>query len=187
MPGTGRVTPTPPRRRAGRVGRPVHRTGSASAHQVGQRQRVHCHRRPDLAWPDRREDALHCAGLAMGERLQRELQRLASRRAAQRRDLLQPRRGQGADRAVAPSLQHRSAAQQPGLPPAGPGSGDTAIAGLPFRFAPPPAGDGGGDNNALLSTRTTRWRLLTLPDAACCIPARGSAAPAIPGRPSIPP
>ena len=57
-----------------------------------------------------------------------ELQRVASRRAAQRRDFLQPRRRQGADRGVAPSLQHRPAAQQPGLAPAGTGSGDTAIA-----------------------------------------------------------
>ncbi|WP_208972789.1 hypothetical protein, partial [Escherichia coli] len=33
--------------------------------------------------------------------------------------------------------------------PAGPGSGNTAIAGLRFRFAPPPTGNGGGDDNAL--------------------------------------
>ena len=54
-----------------------------------------------------------------------------------------------ADRGMAPSLQHRPAAQQPGLPPAGPGSGDTAIAGLRFRFAPPTPDNGGGDDNAL--------------------------------------
>jgi transposase-like protein len=34
-----------------------------------QWQRVHRHRRPDLARTDRREDALHRPGLAMGERL----------------------------------------------------------------------------------------------------------------------
>lgn len=35
------------------------------------------------AWPGRGENALHCAGLALGERLQRQLQRLAARRASQ--------------------------------------------------------------------------------------------------------
>ena len=35
------------------------------------------------------------------------------------------------------------------LATARPGSGDTAIAGLPFRFASPPSGNGCGDNNAL--------------------------------------
>jgi iron complex outermembrane receptor protein len=48
-----------------------------------------------------------------------------------------------------PPLQHRPAAQQPGLSPTSPGSGDAAIAGLRFSFAPPPAGIGGGDDNAL--------------------------------------
>src|SRR3546814_2841311 len=70
-------------------------------------------------------------------------------RAAQRRNLLQPCRGQGADRGMAAPLQHGPTAQQPRLPPAGTGSGNTAIAGLRFRFAPPPAGNGGGDVNAL--------------------------------------
>jgi len=46
-------------------------------------------------------------------------------------------------------LQHRPAAQQLGLPPTRTRSGDTAIAGLRFRFAPPPTGNGGGDDNAL--------------------------------------
>ena len=57
---------------------------------------------------------------------------------------------QGADRGMAAPLQHRPAAQQPRLPTAGPGSRDTAIAGLRFRFAPPPTGNGGGDHNALI-------------------------------------
>ena len=39
------------------------------AHIRSLRQRVHRHRRPDLARPDRREDALHRPGFAMGERL----------------------------------------------------------------------------------------------------------------------
>src|SRR3546814_8153993 len=48
----------------------------------------------------------------MGERLQRKLQRVASRRTAQWRDLLQPRRGQGADRSLAAALQHDPPPQQ---------------------------------------------------------------------------
>ncbi len=55
----------------------------------------------------------------------------------------------GADQGMAPSPQHRPVAQQPGLPPTGSGSGDTAIAGLRFRFATPPIGNGGRDDNAL--------------------------------------
>ena len=35
------------------------------------------------------------------------------------------------------------------LPATSPGSGDTAIAGLRFRFAPPPTGNGGEDDDAL--------------------------------------
>ena len=50
---------------------------------------------------------------------------------------------------MAAPLQHRPAAQQPGLPPASPGSVSTAIADLRFRFAPPPTGNGGGDDDAL--------------------------------------
>ncbi len=88
-------------------------------------------------------------GSPWGKRLQRELQRLAARRTAQWRNLLQPRRGQGADRGVAASLQHRPPAQQPGLPPAGTGGGETAIAGLRCRFAPPTPGNGGGGDDAL--------------------------------------
>src|SRR3546814_4067068 len=61
---------------------------------------------PEGAGAGRREDALHHPGVAMGERLQRKLQRVASRRTAQWRDLLQPRRGQGADRSLAAALQH---------------------------------------------------------------------------------
>jgi putative transposase len=37
----------------------------------------------------------------------------------------------------------------PGLPPTRTTRGDTAIAGLRFRFAPPAAGNGGGDDDAL--------------------------------------
>ena len=65
-----------------------------------------------------------------------------ARRAAQRRNLLQPRRGPGADRGVAASLQYHPSAQQSGLSPAGPGSRSIASAALRFRFAPPPADTG---------------------------------------------
>ena len=48
-----------------------------------------------------RQDALHHPGVTLGEWPQRELQRVASRRAAQWRDLLHPHRGAGADRGLA--------------------------------------------------------------------------------------
>ena len=128
MPGAHRCAPAQARRRAGSLCRAVHRAWSASASPVGQRQRVHRYRGPEMARSGRCEDALHRTRLAVGEPLKRELQWLASRRTAQRRDLLQPRRGQSADRGVAPSLQHRPSPQQPRLPTAGSGSGDTAIA-----------------------------------------------------------
>src|SRR3546814_3056119 len=71
----------------------------------------------------------------MGERLQRKLQRVASRRTAQWRDLLQPRRGQGADRSLAAALQHDPPPQQSWLPTASAGNGFSAIAAFRFRFA----------------------------------------------------
>ena len=67
--------------------------------------------------------------------------------AAQRRDLLQPSRGQGADRSLAAALQHRAPAQQPGLPTASAGNSFTAISG--FRFATPLPGYGGGGHDPL--------------------------------------
>ena len=45
--------------------------------------------------------------------------------------------------------KHHPATQQSGLSTSGASRGDTAIAGLRFRFAPPPTGNGGGDDNAL--------------------------------------
>src|SRR3546814_3657412 len=82
---------------------------------------------PEGAGAGRREDALHHPGVAMGERLQRKLQRVASRRTAQWRDLLQPRRGQGADRSLAAALQHDPPPQQSWLPTASAGNGFSAI------------------------------------------------------------
>jgi hypothetical protein len=45
----------------------------------------------------------------MGRNGYRAIQRQAPRRAAQERDLVQPARGSGADRGLAPALQHRPA------------------------------------------------------------------------------
>lgn len=50
----------------------------------------------------RRQDALHRAWQPLGERLLRKLQRQASGRTAQRRNLLQPEGGQDTHRAMAP-------------------------------------------------------------------------------------
>jgi putative transposase len=52
--------------------------GTACTYQIGQRQRAYRYRNPEMAGAGRREDALHHARLAMGERLQREFQRLAA-------------------------------------------------------------------------------------------------------------
>jgi len=49
-------------------------------------------------------------GKPLGERLLRELQRQAARRAAQRGNLLQPQGSEGCNRAVASPLQHRQTA-----------------------------------------------------------------------------
>lgn len=56
----------------------------------------------------RREDRVHRARKPLGERSLRKLQLKASRRTAQQRDLLQPRRGQGHHRGMATLLQHRA-------------------------------------------------------------------------------
>ena len=101
-----------------------------------------------MAGPGRREDALHHPGIALGERLQRELQRIAARRASKWRDLLQSGRSQSADRGLAAALQHDPPAQQPRLPTTGPRNRDAAIAAFRFRYAPPPVGNGQGGSNA---------------------------------------
>lgn len=66
-----------------------------------------------------------------------------------RQDLLQPRRGEGADRGAAAPLQHRRTAQQLEQSLACTRSFISAIAGLRFRFAPPAPGNGSGDKNGL--------------------------------------
>ncbi len=52
------------------------------------------------------ENGLHRAWKSVGERLLRELQLEASRRTAERRDLLLAQRGQGHHRGLAAPLQH---------------------------------------------------------------------------------
>ena len=72
---------------------------------------------------------------ALGERLLRELQLQAPRRAAQRRDLLQPRRGEGRHRKLAAALQHQAPALLPGLPAASPRGRPVAGFATRSRFA----------------------------------------------------
>ena len=62
--------------------------------------------------------ARHREGESVGERLRGELQRQAPRRAAGLRGVQHAPRGAGTDRAVAPALQRRAAAQRARLPPA---------------------------------------------------------------------
>lgn len=102
-----------------------------------------------MARPDRREDALHRTGQPVGERLQRELQQVAARRTAQRRNLLYPCRGEDPDRGMATPLQHRPPTQQPRIPTTGTGGRSIASAALRLRFAPPTASTGDGGNDAL--------------------------------------
>ena len=67
----------------------------------------------------RSQDRLHRARQPLGERLLRELQLQASRRAAERRDVLQPRRGEDRHRELAAALQYPAPALEPRLQAAG--------------------------------------------------------------------
>ena len=66
----------------------------------------------------RGQDAVHRAGLSLGERLLRELQLEAAGRVPERRNLLLDERNPRAGRALARPLQHGQAALVAGLPPA---------------------------------------------------------------------
>src|SRR3546814_18441816 len=90
-----------------------------------------------MAGTSRREDTLHNPSVSLGERLQRKLQWVASRRTAQRRDFLHPYRSKGADRSLVLALQHDPPPQQLGLSTTSPRSSFVAIATFRFRFAPP--------------------------------------------------
>ena len=65
--------------------------------------------------PGWREDTLHRTRIALGERLQRELQRQTQGRTAERGDLLLNDGDKGADRTMAQALQNYQAAQFAGL------------------------------------------------------------------------
>ncbi len=105
--------------------------------------------RPDLARPDRREDALHRPGSPWengynesfnGSLRDELLNGEIFYSLAEARVLIEAWRRHY--NTVRPHSSLR-------LPTASPGNGDTAIAGLRFRFAPPTPGNGGGDDNAL--------------------------------------
>lgn len=107
-----------------------------------QRQRVHRDRRAGVAQQSRRADVVHRAGQPMRERICREFQRQAARRAAQRRDLPHCEGGQGADRAMASALQHGATAQLAGLPATSTRS-DRCWSDLRFAMIRPTAGRSG--------------------------------------------
>jgi len=76
--------------------------------------------RPRLVGQDRREDALHRARIAMGERLQRVLQRQGQGRAVEWENLLYPEGSYHPHRTLATTLQHAASAQLARLPAASP-------------------------------------------------------------------
>ena len=76
-------------------------------------------------------DCLHRTRQSLGERLLRELQREAPRRAAQRRDLLQSGRGPDPDRELAPPLQYQAPAFIAGV--SATGTGGHLVAGFATR------------------------------------------------------
>lgn len=75
-----------------------------------------------MAWKVECEDALHRAGVSLGERILRELQRQAARRMPEPGDLLRATRGPDPHRAMAQLLQHRTATQLIGIQTTGPES-----------------------------------------------------------------
>jgi len=81
------------------------------------------------------EDRLHRTWQPMGERHLRELQLEASRRASERRDVLQPRRGPHRHRELAPALQHPAPALLARLPPSSAQRRAVAGCATPTRFA----------------------------------------------------
>ncbi len=91
-------------------------------HPVGQRAGVRSAGDSRLDRRHRRQNRLHRAGIALGEWILRELECQAPLRAAQRRNLLQPARGEDPDRTMEEALQHNTTPQSPGLPPASPGN-----------------------------------------------------------------
>ena len=123
--------------------------GIPGVHPLRQRPGV---RRRDRAPVDRcggRPHRLHRAGLALGERLYRELQRAATRRAPERGDILHPEGSPGSHRIVAVPLQRDPPTWQPGIPAAGPGDDHHAKLAARLRYAPPATQLGRETRNAL--------------------------------------
>ena len=97
----------------------------------------------------RRPHRLHRAGLTLGERLHRELQCPAARRAPERGDLLHPEGSPGSHRIVAVPLQRDPPTWQPGIPAAGSGDDHHAKLAARLRYAPPVTQLGRETRNAL--------------------------------------
>ncbi len=91
-----------------------------------------------------------CAGLTMGKRLQRELQRLAARRTAQWRNLYSLAEAKVLIEAWRRHYNTVRAAQQPGLPaPAGTGAARPPLPASGAASLPPTRRMGGGGDDAL--------------------------------------
>jgi hypothetical protein len=137
------------RRRAGGACRAVHRAGSASVYQVGQWQRVHRYRSPE--WLG--QVGVKTLYIAPGSPWENGYNETFN--GSLRDELLNGEIFYSLAEAMVMieawrhHYKHHPATQQSGLSTSGASHGDTAIAGLRLRFAPPTPGNGGGGHNAL--------------------------------------
>ena len=104
---------------------------------------------PPVDRRSRRPDRFHRARLTLGERIHREFQRPAARRAPEWGDLLHPQGSPGSHRIVAVPLQRSPPTWQPGIPAAGTGDDHQAKLAARLRYAPPATQLGGDIVNAL--------------------------------------
>ena len=118
-------------------------------HPLRQRPGVRRRGRQAVDRCSRRPNRLHRAGLTLGERLHRELQCPAPRRAPERGDLLHPQGSSDSHRILAVPLQRDPPTWQPGIPAAGPGDDHHAKAAARLRYAPPATQLGRGTRDAL--------------------------------------
>jgi len=124
-------------RRAGDVGRALPHPGRPGPPALGQWPRIHGHARAGVAGDPRRAATVHRARQPVGERLLRELQRQAPRRALGPRAIRHALGGQGAHRALAAALQHGEAPWITGLPTSSPrGNPATSLASRPGGLLP---------------------------------------------------
>ena len=105
----------------GRADRPVHPARHPGIHPLRQRPGVSRRACAAVGCCSRRPHRLHRAGLTLGDRLYRELQCAAARRAPHRGDLLHPQGSPGSHRIVAVPLQRYPPTWQLGIPAAGTG------------------------------------------------------------------